>query len=287
MDGLEDSDFAHAYPTHYGYKEIIRLVHESVKNKAKYILFPEFTLLEEHVFDLIRICKKLGLSVVIGLAHVFEKTGIPPTAKNYTLIYDNLMGIAILREKNYLPPDEKFLIAKHGYSYTEKAMPEYVIFHNVIMTYSSMTCYEMTSIIDRALLANNIEVLFLPVYNKDTNYFSNIVYSFSRDASCFIAQSNHNEFGDSRITAPMKQLYSDVVKIKGGENNYSVVGKIKLKELRDNLEAFDSILSELDDAIFFDKDEIKNLEREYKNTKKKNFKPLSAGMDINQRMKNL
>ena len=287
MDGIEDSDFAHTYPSHYSYKEIIRLVYESSKNKAKYVLFPEFTLLEEHVFDLVKTCKKLSISIVIGLAHIFEKCGAKNTAKNFTLIYDNIMGVAIIREKNYLPPKEKFLIAKHGYSYIEKAIPEYVIFHNELMTYSSMTCYETTSIIDRALLSNRIEVLFLPVYNEDTNYFSNIVYSFSRDASCFIAQSNHNEFGDSRITAPMKQLFSDIVKIKGGDNNYSVVGQIKLKELRESLEAFDSKLEELDVRAFSNYDEIKNLEKEFNKIKEKRFKPLSAGIDISQREKNL
>lgn len=281
MRGLEDSDFLHIYPGHYSFKDVNRIVHESAKNEARFILFPEFTLLEEDVFDLIKICKKLGVSIVIGLAHIFEKF----TAKNCTLIYDNLMGIAITREKNYLPPEEKFLIAKHKYTYSERKIPEYIVLFNGLMTYSTMTCYETTSIIDRALLANKIEVLFLPVYNMDTNYFSNIVYSFSRDASCFIAQSNHNDFGDSRITAPTKQLYSDIVKIKGGENNYAVVGKIKLKELRESLESFESILEELDDNLFFDPNDVNDIEKKYDKIKEKKFKPLSAGIDITQRGK--
>lgn len=100
-----------------------------------------------------------------------------------------------------------------------------------------MTCFEATSIKDRALLCDLIEILYMPVFNRDTFYFSNIVSSFVRDASCFIAQSNSNLYGDSRISGPYGQVFLDVVKLKGGLNNYFVVGEIDLNELRSQINA--------------------------------------------------
>ena len=91
-----------------------------------------------------------------------------------------------------------------------------------------MTCFEATSIHDRALLSDKIEVLYMPIFNKDTFYFSNIVSSFVRDASCFIAQANSNQFGDSRISGPFRQVKIDIAKLKGGLNNYFVIGDIEL-----------------------------------------------------------
>lgn len=45
---------------------------------------------------------------------------------------------------------------------------------------------------------------------------------------------NHEKFyGDSRIRAPFRQEYKrDVVRLKGGEHNYYVIGKIEYKPLR-------------------------------------------------------
>ena len=70
-------------------------------------------------------------------------------------------------------------------------------------------------------------------YNKDINYFSNIVESSSRDIHCYFVQSNNAKYGDNRITQPSSTVDKDILKIKGGDNPTILVGKIDIKNLRE------------------------------------------------------
>ena len=64
-------------------------------------------------------------------------------------------------------------------------------------------------------MKSKIELLFVPQLNKDTNYFSAIVESTSRDLHCFVIQANTSAYGDSRITAPYKTEEKNILQIKG------------------------------------------------------------------------
>ena len=134
-----------------------------------------------------------------------------------------------------------------------------------------MTCFEATCLQDRALLCDKINLLYMPVYNRDTSYFSSIISSFVRDASCFVAQSNANDYGDSRITGPYNSLYLDIVKLKGGINNYIVIGEIDFDEVRNQL-------------LEHHKTDVTSTSPE-KTTETKKVKPLSAGQNRRARRK--
>jgi hypothetical protein len=69
--------------------------------------------------------------------------------------------------------------------------------------------------------------------NKDTNYFGNIVESLSRDLHCYCVQVNTSEYGDSRITQPMKQEMQDLLVVKGGLNSSLLIGEIDVQGLRE------------------------------------------------------
>ena len=72
----------------------------------------------------------------------------------------------------------------------------------------------------------------MPQLNRDTNYFSSIVESTSRDLHTVIVQANTSKYGDSRITAPFKTSLKDILKIKGGEEDVMIVGKIDWERLK-------------------------------------------------------
>ena len=69
-------------------------------------------------------------------------------------------------------------------------------------------------------------------WNKDTNYFDNIVRSASRDLHCYIIQSNTSKYGHSCIIAPKKTEESNPVFIKGGVNATLLVEEIDFDRLR-------------------------------------------------------
>jgi hypothetical protein len=46
-------------------------------------------------------------------------------------------------------------------------------------------------------------------------------------------QCNDRKYGDSRIRAPYKEVWQrDIIRLKGGVNDYFVVGEIDVEELR-------------------------------------------------------
>lgn len=70
-------------------------------------------------------------------------------------------------------------------------------------------------------------------WNKDINYYSNILESLSRDMHCYCIQVNTSDYGDSRITRPSKTEEKDIIRTKGGVNSTILVGEIDIAELRE------------------------------------------------------
>lgn len=221
---LKKTDMQGEFPSTYSLMEFLRIINLSKNLGAEIVVFPEFALPEQFSLDVIKYCRKIGISIVTGLTH----KNINGKLVNYILIRDNDLDFTIFKWKNYMPYEEKQFCFENNVGYLEPQLPYYFIFDNGKYRYSTMTCFEATSIQDRALLSDKIEVLYIPVFNKDTYYFSNIIASYVRDASCFIAQANSNEYGDSRISGPFGHIKMDIAKLKGGINNYFVVGDIDL-----------------------------------------------------------
>lgn len=281
---IESTNFKGIFPNNYNLYDIKRMIRKAKQAGAEIILFPEFSIPFKYAIKIIMYSSIYGISVICGLTHRI----ISNSVENYTLIRDDRMKLSLLKKKNYLSPLEKELAALNHFHALDEAFPYYYIIDNGKYTYATMTCYEATSIRDRSILSNWIELLYMPVFNRDTNYFSNIIASFSRDASCFVVQSNTNVYGDSRITAPYDTLYSDIVKIKGGDNNYFVVGTIDLNLLYRRFEKDEEIVELVDKmkrgiTKYKDfKDFIKEKERILKEAGVKEIKSLSASQKKNR-----
>jgi hypothetical protein len=99
--------------------------------------------------------------------------------------------------------------------------------------FSILICSELTNIAYRTALRGKIDALFVPEWNKDTETFNALVESAALDIHAYIIQCNNRIFGDSRIRAPYKLSFQrDIVRIKGGKNDYFVIGEIDISELR-------------------------------------------------------
>lgn len=267
---LEKTDLNGEFPTTYGLQDIEQLICCAKKKDADLILFPEFCLPEAYAIEISKFCRKKNISIITGLTHV-KRNG---ELINQILIRDKELDIALFKQKNYLPIAEKKFCLRNGYNYFEPSIPYYFIINNGKFVYSTMTCFEATNIKDRALLCDKIEVLFVPVYNRDTTYFSNIISSFVRDASCFVAQANSNQYGDSRISGPYKTVGLDIVKLKGGENNYFVIGEIDLNALRSKNQCGLKLDTKLKNSSGNWDENWDKLLKEYENLE---IKPMSAG----------
>ena len=99
--------------------------------------------------------------------------------------------------------------------------------------FATLVCSELTNIHSRASLRGKVDALFVPEWNQDTVSFNALVESAALDIHAYIVQCNDRKYGDSRIRLPHKDSWMrDLIRVKGGLEDYFVVGEIDISALR-------------------------------------------------------
>ena len=115
-------------------------------------------------------------------------------------------------------------------SVVERAKP--VVRHGDFR-FGILICSELTNVAYRSGLRGRVDALFVPEWNKDTGTFNPLVQSAAIDMHAFVVQCNDRAYGDSRIRSPAKNAWErDIVRVKGGLEDYFVVGEIDIAALR-------------------------------------------------------
>lgn len=216
-------------------KELIDILNDAEKVKADVLILPEVSVPHRWLPMIADESRRKQRLIIIGLEHIrinnicynllatclpFEQNGIKDVVINFRL-------------KNHYSPGETKLILKKGKVIPVPKISLYNLFVWKGVNFANYNCYELANINHRSLFKSKVDLLFASEYNSDVNYFSNIVETVSRDIHCYFVQVNSSDFGDSRITAPKKTEERDILKLKGGENNIVLLGKIDIKKLRD------------------------------------------------------
>lgn len=215
-------------------KQLFRMANTAVKENANYITFPEFFIPIVWLKDITRFAQKNNITIIAGLRYIrnsnraFNCTTIVQPCNNHG--FQNT--VTLFREKNFYAPEEKECLYKLGYHIANPAQPIYYVVHANGVRYSSILCFEFTDIYSRASLKSKVDALFVPQLNKDTNYFSSIVESTSRDLHCFIVQANTSKYGDSRITGPYDTIHKNIVQVKGGINDVVIIGELEFLKVK-------------------------------------------------------
>ena len=92
---------------------------------------------------------------------------------------------------------------------------------------------EFTPTFETQLFISELDLLIACVYNKDTQYFGDIVDSLTRDIHCYVVQANSSDYGDSCILQPTKSETRNMIRVKGGENETILTAKVSVKKLRE------------------------------------------------------
>jgi predicted amidohydrolase len=99
--------------------------------------------------------------------------------------------------------------------------------------FGALICNELTNIEYRQPLRGRVYAVVVVEWNQDTETFASLVEASALDIHAFIIQCNNMQFGDSRIRCPAKEPYHrDEVRIKGGLEDYFVIGSIDVGALR-------------------------------------------------------
>lgn len=216
------------------YQALSKIVNQAINEKADMLVLPEAYVPFEWLPRLSKTCERNNLAIVCGVEYLIN----PITEKVFNLtavilpFIDNVFsGTNItFHLKNHYAPVEKSTTEPRGLQLVQGK--QYELYRWNGCYFAVYCCYELASIRDRALFQAYADAIIAIEWNKDVNYYSNILESLSRDVHCYCIQVNSADYGDSRITQPSPTVSKDLVRTKGGTNETILVGVIDVTELR-------------------------------------------------------
>ena len=217
------------------YQDLVDFLKSTRKNNSDIVVFPEFFIPIEILSSLVRYSEKNESLLITGLEHITVNN----IAFNFvvTIMPINIDGYKdatlVFRLKNHYAPVEEDIITGNHFLIPQPLNIRYHIFNWKNIYFSVFYCFELANIVHRSLIKNKIDLLVAVEYNKDVSYFSNLVESVSRDLHCYVVQVNSSHYGDTRISQPTETYRKDIVKLKGGDNNVTVMGTIEIDKLRE------------------------------------------------------
>ena len=222
------------------YNNLVKIINESIKEKAELLVLPESYLPFEWLPIVARTCAKNQIALITGIEHIrIDKKVINLTAiilpyKHFLtenkIDFNKMSYIAFQIKRHYSPGEIKF-IEGYNLEYIEGNDMNLYSWNNIC--FSVYCCFELSSIKERSIFQSYSDITFAVEHNSDINYFGNIIESLSRDLHCYCVQVNSSFYGDTRITAPKKTEAKDLIKIKGGKNSSVLIDELDILSLRE------------------------------------------------------
>ncbi|MDP4210458.1 MAG: RNA-directed DNA polymerase [Bacteroidota bacterium] len=216
------------------FRTIQKIFKQTRDEKANMLLLPENSLPYQLLSSLCRFSVDNSVLSIAGLEHW--------TINNYSLnfivtvlpvVVNNINeAVVLIRLKNHYAHSEKNLILGEHLFCPKPSVYRYDLINWRNIYFTSFYCFELANISHRCLFRSKIDLLIVSEYNKDTPFYSNLVESASRDIHAYVAQVNTSQYGDSRLIKPSSSETKDILKLKGGENDTVLIGKINFKSLR-------------------------------------------------------
>lgn len=222
------------------YVRVTRLVNSVIAQPkgARYLILPELAL-PAHWF--MRVAQKLqgrGISLITGIEYLHASKGRVRHQVWAALSHDGLgfPSMMIYRQDKQRPAfhEEQELQRLAGLEMKpDRIWKTPPVLQHGDFRFSLLVCSELTNISYRAALRGQVDALFVPEWNQDTETFNALVESAALDIHAYIIQCNDRRYGDSRIRSPAKESWQrDVLRVKGGIDDYCVTGEIDIQALR-------------------------------------------------------
>jgi hypothetical protein len=178
--------------------------------------------------------RRNDIGLIFGLEHIVIgklALNLVATILPFTNEYDYHNCFVSLRLKNHYSPHEIYDLEKYRLNPpTIQSHYERYIWRG--LSFAVYNCYELSDIFHRSIFRSDLDLLIAIEWNKDTNYYSNILESCIRDIHCYMVQVNTSQYGDSRIAGPKKSEEMNILRITGGDNDVLIKGMIDINELR-------------------------------------------------------
>ena len=216
------------------------VVREGVRHperRADLLVLPEVSVPHRWATFITRWAKDHQIGVICGLEHRLEEDGKVWNELLAALPFRGRNGVRqcvpVRRLKRHYSPEEEFQLVNNNRKVPRLASKSrYQLFQWRGVSFAVYNCYELASLEDRCLFKGKVDFIVCSEYNRDVNYFSNIVESAARDLHCYVVQVNSAHFGDSRVVSPSRTEQLNPLRIKGGENQTFLSMRLPLRELR-------------------------------------------------------
>lgn len=243
--------------------------YKNEKRKRKnidFLVMPEAAVPFEWLPELASVCRQTQMAIITGLEYIIldignnKKRYINSMAVILPFQYNGFKSeIVIIREKNDYAPDEIDLITNNinnGETPSMNGSDFNYLFTWRGIRFASYICYELTDILFRGKYRNKLDIMFGVEWNKDVDYFKNIIESISRDLCIYTVQVNSSKFGETRIVAPMHRYKKYVGGISGGDNDGLHLCKINIDKLNEFKKNYHPILSSQERKLKIQKETI-------------------------------
>jgi hypothetical protein len=208
------------------------------------VLFPELSIPRRWLPSLAGRLRAANISLIAGVeyARVKEAGTQKESVVNeaYMFLMDDRTGYreqCVVRQRKGFPAHHEREELRHKFglelvSNDLEACKKSIIKHfghNIGL----LICSELTDIRFREEYRGKIDSLFVLSWNQDLESFAALVDSAALDIHCFVSLVNNRRFGDSRVRGPYKKQWRrDLVRVKGGLEDYFVTTELNLTELR-------------------------------------------------------
>lgn len=222
------------------YSRLSHLLNQILKSHEfiDYVVFPELSIPVRWFLGMARKLTSSGISLIGGVEYIHPSTGVVHNQVWCSLVHDGLgfpQSVIIMHDKEIPALHEKEDLKRIG---GVQLVPEnYGQTCNIIQHgnffFGLLICSELTNINYRAELRGLVDAIFVPEWNSDVEMFGSLIEAAAYDVHAYIIQCNNRRYGDTRIRIPAKDHYHrDVVRVKGGEADFFVIGKLNIDELR-------------------------------------------------------
>lgn len=232
------------------YNRLMRLVNEIIASDVKvdYVVFPELSIPRKWFDQMALKLKVSGVSLIAGVEYIHESDKCVRNQVWCSLLHDaggfKMASVYKFEKVRAARHEAEALSVCGGCTMTscvlkgERKDVRPIVCHGdcealQTLKFSVVVCSDLTNVDYRSQLRGKIDVLFVPSWNQDAQVFSSLVESAAYDIHAYIVQCNDRAYGDTRIRVPDKENYNrDLVKIKGGERDYFVIGRLDVERLR-------------------------------------------------------
>lgn len=221
-------------PTYSESAKLINNIIEASRNRTNLLVLPELYVYIHWLHFIGYTSQLFEMNITMGLKNILVSGvyfNLLISTYHFRDRFSRRNLFVTTREKNFYAYDEiEWCTLNHCVCINNKK-PIYFAVNVNDITFSDYVCYEVTDILSRAVFKGYVDMIVIPMLNKDTNYFDSIIRSLSRDLSCVVVTSNSASWGNSSIIIPKETAKMILTEFKGGFNQYLVSTKVPIYEL--------------------------------------------------------